>query len=257
MNFKTLFNQYTSILTTFKKELEVFDFRIDQLKDIGKTIKEDKNTFSYEFTKFKIVIPRKLKPSHTMPKGVEKITITLSVDDTIAVKRFNNLRVEDPFLNLDNFNIILNCEDTHYSSWHLDRHIMDRKEGDGDNLHPIYHMTYGGHYMESKQEDGLDVFGKSLIIRAPRLMHPPLELILGLDFVFRHYISRASLPLLDHKPYIKLIEDMKRDIWFPFALALTKNYCTNIEVDNQRYTFDDYFVQRVIGHNPPKPTATA
>lgn len=252
MNFKTLFNHYIAILSTFKKELAEFQFDISQIVAIGKTIEEDKNSFSYEFTTFEIVIPKKLKPSHTMPRGVGNITITLSVDDTISVKRFNNLNVEDPFLKLDNFNIILNSGDTHYSSWHLDRHIMDRKEGDGDNLHPIYHMTYGGHYMESKQEEETDTYGKSLIIRAPRLMHPPLELILGLDFIFRHFIPKTKLSLLDHQPYINIVELVKKDIWFPFALALAKNYCDNIDVDNRRYTFDNYFVKRVIGHNPPE-----
>ena len=253
MNFKTLFTQYTSILFAFKKELAEFQFDIDQISLIGKTIEEDKNSFSYEFSVFEIVIPKKFKPSHTMPEGVKNITISLSVDDTISIRRFNSQRVEDPFLKLDNFNITLNYNDTHYSSWHLDRHIMDRNEGDGDNLHPLYHMTYGGHYMESKQVEGEDVYGKSLIVRAPRLMHPPLELILGLDFIFRHYIPRKSLPLLDHPSYIRIVELVKKDIWFPFALALTKNYCENIDIDNKRYTFDDYFVKRVIGYNPPEP----
>lgn len=167
----------------------------------------------------------------------------------MEIRRLNERNIQDPMLSLDNFNIVLTSKDTHFSSWHLDRHIMEKEEGEGENLHPLYHMTYGGHYMESKQEQDIDVYGKSLIIRAPRLMHPPLELILGLDFIFRHYIPRKKLPLLDYKPYIDIVENIKKEIWFPYALALAKNYCRNIQIDTIPYSFDEYFVKRVIGHN--------
>lgn len=252
MNFKTLFNLYIGALQPFTKQLKDIQFDLSRLNSIRDTIIEDKNTFSYTFTPFEIVLPQSFKPSHTMPKNVGSISITISVKDTVKVRWFNSKQVEDPMINLTEFNIILKSGQTHFSSWHLDRHIMNRSEGEGDNIHPIYHMTYAGHYMESQQEDGMDVYGKALIVRAPRLMHPPLELILGLDFIFRHYVPRQNLPLLDHTPYIDIVEKIKKQIWFPFALAMAKNYCGNIDVDNERCGFDDYFSKRVIGHNPPE-----
>jgi hypothetical protein len=250
MNFKTIFNRYIAALQPFKKQLGEIQFDLARLNSIRDTIKEDKNSFSYTFTAFGIVLPKKYKPSHTMPKNVGSIAITISVKNTVEVRWFDGKKVEDPMIKLDDFNIILKSGDTNFSSWHLDRHLMNPEEGDGDYLHPIYHMTYAGHYMESKQEEDIDVYGKALIVRAPRLMHPPLELILGLDFIFRHYVPRNSLPLLDHAPYKDIVEVVKKEIWFPFALALAKNYCNNIDIDGDRYGFDDYFSKRVIGYNP-------
>lgn len=248
MNFKTLFNQYIAVLNKFKAELKPLQFNFAELEKIGKTIRQDKHSFSYVFSKFKIVIPKKIKPSHSIPKIIGDITITIIVKDTISIRVPTEEKIEDPLLKLDNFNIILNSG-KYNSSWHLDRHIMAENEGEGKHLHPIYHMTFGGHVMESQQQEDEDIYGSSLIVRSPRLMHPPLELILGLDFIFRHFIPKSRLKLLSNPQYNDLVNKIKKLIWLPFSLALAKNYCDNIMVDNKPYTFDKNFVERVIGHD--------
>jgi len=114
------------------------------------------------------------------------------------------------------------------------------------NLHPVYHLTFGGHHMENQQTDENDEFGRALIIRTPRIMHSPMELILGLDFIFNHFIPSTELDLLSDRSYISVVKTLKANLWMPFALALAKNYCDNIDIDGDPFEFDKKFVSSVL-----------
>ncbi|WP_353718685.1 hypothetical protein [Dyadobacter sp. 676] len=242
-----LFNQYVAILQKHRKQLQLFQVDLDKLNEIKKTLVTSAETFTYTFSNIRVVIPKVHRPSHTIPRNIGDIDIVLSIKDDVVIKRRNESVVEDPLQRLKKFNMVLSCGE-YTSSWHLDRHEWE--EGPNHQppktLHPFYHLTFGGYHMEDLQVDDHDFFGNALIVRSPRIMHPPMELILGLDFVFNHFIPRGSLDLLQDRAYTKIVKDLKRNIWMPFALAIAKNYCNNIEIDGTRLKFDERFVASII-----------
>ena len=245
MNLEHIFTKFQSVLQKHRNQLYELLFYPENLGEIKKTIVSNTHTFSYTFSNIKIVIPPKFRPSHCIPSTLENIEITLSIEDEIIVKRLTKHRVEDPLGKLEKFNIILNS-DGYSASWHLDRHEKQEGESIAKNVHPIYHLTFGGHYMESQDRDKPNRFGETLIVRAPRIMHPPMELILGLDFIFNHFIPLNELDLLSDRAYLEIISELKSYIWMPYALAFAKNYCSIIDVDGNRLQFDDKFVTSVL-----------
>lgn len=107
--------------------------------------------------------------------------------------------------------------DVMYSSWHLDRHIIE--EGDGDNkfVHPIYHFSFGGNKMEEKG----DIFGNSLVLPTPRIAHPPMDAILGIDFILQNYFTREKISKIVSDPeYIGIMKRAQERLLKPYFLSI-------------------------------------
>lgn len=250
MNYFQLFSDFCDVLLKHKDQLYEFQFypeEIDLIKN--KNFNNSGKICSYSFRRIKVVLDKGRFPNHTIPEELDFIKIVLSIDNSIEIKTAKDKDVEDLFCCLDSLNIELSSckgENEYLSSWHLDRHIQGKDEKSPSNLHPMYHLTFGGHHMEKEQKPNSDEFGRSLILRAPRIMHPPMELILGIDFIFNHFIPKDELELLSDPGYLRIIKELKTYIWMPFSLAIAKNYCDGITIDNKPLTFDDSFVSSVL-----------
>lgn len=245
MNYEKVFNDFCAIIDKHKDQLYLLQFYPELLNEVKKTLDIDKEFYSYNFSTIRFVIPKKSLPSHSIPKNLGDVEIILSIKDEIVIKRSAYNLVEDPLLKLKKFNIVLRSNDFHTSSWHLDRHIQEEDEGSPNCIHPIYHLTFGGYHMEGFQNEG-DEFGMALIVRAPRIMHPPMELLLGIDFIFNHFIPKDELDLLNDPSYISIIMQLKKYFWMPYSLAMAKNFCETIDIDNKRFDFDNKFVTSVL-----------
>ena len=120
------------------------------------------------------------------------------------------------------------------SSWHLDRHPatsdLDANEVDCHFAHPRYHLQLGGRGMASA-----DGFGGVCVLETPRLAHPPLEAILGVDFFLSNYASPMWLELSRRRTaardeaklrnevsgrYEHLLKSAQRAFWRPYARGL-------------------------------------
>lgn len=114
-------------------------------------------------------------------------------------------------------------------TWHLDKHIHEAGDGVGNYIHPEYHFTFGGHRMTNATEYN---FGDMLILPTPRLPHPPMDIILGIDFILHHFYSRAMrerITLLDE--YKKIVRNAQLRIWRPFALSFASHWQLNTNID--------------------------
>jgi hypothetical protein len=89
---------------------------------------------------------------------------------------------------------VFNC----ISSWHLDKNIPSETP---EFSHPEYHLQFGGKEMIDADLD----YGSLLLLESPRISHPPMDLILGIDFVLRNYFSREKIKkLIREKQYIEI-----------------------------------------------------
>lgn len=245
MNFEQIFSNYCGVLEKHKDQLYLFQFYPENLNEVRKSLIKDDSSYTYSFSTIRLLIPKRFRPNHSIPNNLGGIEVILSIKDDIVIKRTNPTCIEDPLSKLDRFNVILNCDKKYYtSSWHLDR--QEPSGSTPSNIHPMYHLTFGGHYMEDLQEEGEDKFGRALIVRAPRIMHPPMELLLGIDFIFNHFIPKDELDLLSDPGYLDIIKELKKYFWLPFSLAIAKNYCDRISINNEPFTFDNSFVSSVL-----------
>jgi hypothetical protein len=100
-----------------------------------------------------------------------------------------------------------------YCSWHLDRHIFQAGDGKNKFSHPLYHFTFGGNKMEGS---GLD-FGSTLILPSPRLAYPPMDAILGVDFILQNYFHKDKTnKLMENPKYLEMVKKSQTRLWQPY-----------------------------------------
>jgi hypothetical protein len=151
-------------------------------------------------------------PRHPVPRGVTGIRAELRVKvdgvlDEDADDQYSVLCV----------NVILTGttkSGTAMFAWHLDR---DDGATKSDDLHPRYHFQHAGIMMRAQE----DQWGQSLLVDPPRLMHPPLDGLLAVDFVLGAYLAkRYQNECVKDATYTNLISIAQRRAWTGFARAV-------------------------------------
>jgi len=247
---KEVFIDYCNLLlninTRYCEQFDVLLFPdIYPIEELIKACLHDGNILSFSIRPFRIALPYIF--SHTIPK--ELSNIELIFDAAFEINELTINEVGDPLKRLV-FNIILRGDETSaMASWHLDKHsqISSPEDKEEKFLHPEYHFTFGGTHMEDKHNiEGWD-FGQTLILRSPRLMHPPMDIILGIDFILNHFIPRKySNLILDNKQYIEITKRMKKLLWKPYAYAFAKNFFNDWS-DNKDLYYNNDFCSAIIG----------
>jgi hypothetical protein len=153
-------------------------------------------------------------PKGAMPAGSNNFRIELNLS---MIGRFDS-DADDPFIALE-----INVEKYAYNSdgdelkaaWHFDRHIVDTKVDDPrvtDDIHPLYHFQFGGARMSKL----VGQLGKTLLLDPPRLMHPPMDGILAIDFVLANYAGITWKSLRSDAQYVNLIAPQLELLWRPY-----------------------------------------
>jgi hypothetical protein len=248
MNYKELLTQFGNKLNDYAKELGSYGIDSNIITDVSKNCEFKNNIWSYPSRPIKFILSHEDIPNHTVPKLLKEYKATLEIDLIITGDIKINLpqnSINDPINSIKGFDIVVTTNG-YVSSWHLDRHEVQPNNGRCDYIHPIYHFTHGGHKMEGYTATIDDYFGNAIIMRNPRLMHPPMDLILGIDFIFNQFIPNKKLSILSDKAYIDIVNQVKVFLWRPFALAIAKNYCSTIAIDGNIMTFNNEFVKSTI-----------
>ena len=110
-------------------------------------------------------------------------------------------------------------------SWHLD------KGAPSDSIfsHPIYHMNFGGSHM-TKQGN---TFGKLLLLTAPRIIHPPMDIILSCDFIIRNFYTKEKhIKITELPSYKTILDKAKLRYWKPYGQAFVSNWDKGLAVKN-------------------------
>jgi hypothetical protein len=159
------------------------------------------------------------KYSGSIPLNMDTFEIIFNLE--ICGNYINHDEIINP-LNKLIFNIDLegldeNCEDL-FSSLHLDRHNYSTID---NYVHPNYHFTFGGNNLEAKG----DIFKGVLVLSTPRIPHPPLDFILGIDFILQNYYSKDKIQkILNDTLYQEIIERAQYRIWRPYYTSITNKW---------------------------------
>lgn len=203
---------------------------------------QEDTAWRYELNKISFEIN---KVGGMIPSGAYDLSVSLSLN-IIGGTANVGVGIWDPLeklvfdIELEGFRDNISQDDLVelYSSWHLDRHIG--KEGDGRNKysHPMYHFTFGGNKMEDKG----DVFGDCLILPSPRIAYPPMDAVLGIDFLLQNYLHRDKISdLISDPEYINIVKRAQDRLVKPYFFSIVsfwnetlfENEDNHIECDNQ------------------------
>lgn len=120
------------------------------------------------------------------------------------------------------------------ASWHLDRHPDDSPT---ESVHPVYHFQYGGRKLIIPNDN----YGNHLVLDMPRIMHPPLDLILGIDFVLSNFLGKTRNAMCSERPYVNSIAELQNLIWRPYVYSIARHWPTYGN-ENERYEWDSHSI---------------
>ena len=161
-------------------------------------------------------------PKGTIPSKAKEFRIELSLS---MVGRFDN-EPDDPFEKLE-INVLKYIQGPTgvelKAAWHFDRHIIDTKTDSPhitEDIHPLYHFQFGGAGMAQIADE----LGQTFLLDPPRLMHPPMDGLLAIDFLLANYAGAVWKSLRDDAQYSNLIVPQFARIWKPYYEAMASSW---------------------------------
>jgi hypothetical protein len=219
-------------------------------KEAIRLLKDDKHIFlnekdepdvtlwGYTIDRLSVIIP--IAPRHTVP-AVQQLSLRISMKFAAHWQGWQ--KMQDPSRQL-NLNVLLlgknkdasNC----LSSYHLDKHIepspppgskpkavtAQKEKEEPAEVHPLYHIQFGSAKISKEKEaNELDLVNSgNLFMDTPRLMHHPLDLVLGVDFLLSNYFPVAWDALQRDGHYTSLCRKYQAAFWKPYIHAIAKHW---------------------------------
>lgn len=113
-------------------------------------------------------------------------------------------------------------------AWHLDREPIVN----GRFVHPLFHFHAGGNEIK-----GLST-GNLLMLGSPRIPHPPMDVILAINFVILNFLNsdnfKVQKEILSSPEYKKLVKDSESTILAPYF------HCINDGIGESNNCFPIY-----------------
>lgn len=191
------------------------------------------HTFKYNIDPFKIEINNNEKFPKKLSHQKSATDLELYFDMKIDCDCGGFVTNKDPFREFS-FNIIVKGKNKHNSSSkllyaiHLDRHnLEEEKEGNTPHqAHPVYHFQFGGNRLnedEHAMPTNLD-HGQALFLDAPRIMHHPMELILGIDFILSNFFPAIWNKIKNITTYRKILKKYQKDFILPYFKSVVEHF---------------------------------
>ncbi|MGH2666711.1 hypothetical protein [Flavobacterium sp.] len=216
------------------------------LQSIGVIDNSNNNDLKYSIlTSEPLTFSRIDLDRHCLPVGIEKLPNS-DIDVEVNLSLFcceskKDDYKQDPIKSLG-VNITVNAfynngEDIKEAncSWHLDK-------GSPENAlfsHPEYHMNFGGSHMVKQG----DIFGNLLLLSSPRILHPPMDIILSCDFIIRNFYTKSNHQKITlHPKYLEIVENAKSRYWQPYSKAFSSKWNNDHKIDNLPYI-------NLVGHH--------
>lgn len=203
-------------------ELGSFETAITELRNkekIPRIFEEEVNTNYWGYTLSRLIFNFNKPPRHTIPENCKELKLILNIKAIGDCEDLNTLK--DPFKWLE-FNIVIEgtkFEDKKpihvFTSYHLDRHIYDKNDGEAEYPHPLYHFQFGGRKLKG-YNNSIET-GNLLVFDSPRIAHYPMEAVLGIDFTLSNFFPQVWLKMrTESNEYLNLIEEYQNLILKPY-----------------------------------------
>ncbi|MBI2272550.1 MAG: hypothetical protein HYU70_02030 [Bacteroidetes bacterium] len=193
---------------------------VKQLKDPAyipavKNGPHDPNLWGYEIPGLILEIPINRHSN----QGVTKVELTLEMKLVADYREWTTMN--DPFAELC-FRVALRGigTTTFFSGFHIDRHDMTTTPTDP---HPLYHFQYNVNPHNAKPFN----YGSILHLDEPRIVHFPLDFVLGIGFLTSNFFPMAFDALIDNGTYANLYKKYQNCIWKPFSHSLANHWTYN------------------------------
>lgn len=183
--------------------------RIERKVPIPKSKVLNPNFWGYEIIDFQIPVDT---VKHIRPKGIigQKVELTLNMKMIADFTQWDTMN--DPFIELNFQVVIRGISETgeHYLVFHVDRHDMSCTL---DEPHPVYHIQYSNNPFNQPDFN----YGSTLMIDTPRILHYPIDFILGIGFLTSNFFPIAFDLLLNDGYFNSLYRKYQEKIVRPYV----------------------------------------
>jgi hypothetical protein len=160
---------------------------------------------------------------HIRPSGFTNVEIIIELDVESKISEWEKLN--DPFCSL-NFRSLIRGTNSktgklHYLAFHIDRH----NGAETNEIHPLYHLQY----LQNNKIKAKDEFdhGETLQLDLPRIMHLPMELILGVSTILSNFSPSTYSKLIQNRQFVNLCKDYQQKIWRPYFNSIENYWLKN------------------------------
>lgn len=175
----------------------------------------DGDTYRCSLTNCKFFFEGNL-PDNTKPTGLKDLEVLFTISfqynykgKTIIEQYGENhrkFRFELVFKNVAD-------KDTYISSWHLDYEPDEPNR----NIHPLFHLNFGGKKMKEIKENVSAEYGNLLLMSAPRWNYYPMDAVLGIDLIFSNFLNKEEYVKLYTGKYKQAVDNSKIRLWKPYS----------------------------------------
>lgn len=160
---------------------------------------------------------------HISPTGFTNVEVIIELDVESKISDWEKLN--DPFCSL-NFRSLIRGTNSktgkvHYLGFHIDRHNGNKT----NEIHPLYHLQYVQN-SRIKPKEEFD-HGETLQLDVPRMMHLPMELILGVSTILSNFSPSIYSKLIENRQFVNLCKDYQQKIWRPYFNSLENYWLKN------------------------------
>ena len=207
------------------------------------TCNENHGVIHYTIEKAKPLIFQDIDiERHVIPQGIDSLCREterfFEVALIIHLSQINNPKdLEDPISKLG---VAIKIEGEYATSKNFEKVICSWHLDKGDSTkslftHPTYHLNFGGDHMKDKikEEENPKYYGGLLLLPAPRVLHPPMDIILSCDFIIKNFYEKAKHVSLTSLPgYKDLLERAKNRYLRPYIYALGSAWNNGLTISN-------------------------
>lgn len=173
----------------------------------------DQNIWGYDIEDFKMPLDTL---SHVKPQDIKKGEIILNMKLRAKIEHWDTFH--DPFIELSYSVMIKGIgSKTYHFGFHIDKHTGTTKTKEP---HPTYHLQYNFNPTKSNNPNLGDLF----YIDTPRIMHKPIDFILGIGFLTSNFYPFAFDVLKEERAFIKLQQIYQNAIWKPYFHTLANQW---------------------------------
>lgn len=98
---------------------------------------------------------------------------------------------------------------------------FDKHDGSSSPMpHPSYHFQLGGRELK----DNISEYGQALFLDSPRIMHHPMELILGIDFVLSNFFPLIWQDVKKLPDYFDVLKKYQELFLKPYFKSLVEHF---------------------------------
>src|SRR5690606_4349475 len=108
-------------------------------------------------------------------------------------------------------------------------------------IHPEYHFNMGGFVLTKSVDFN---FGNVLLLNTPRISHPPLDIILSIDFVLKNFYGIRVKNLTESNQYKSIVTKSKQRLWRPYFICIAHSW------EFKRFDdldIEDNFAKKIFG----------